>query len=69
MLYSHIGSNPLEIKKLTHLLTNIDTIFWIQEVNKIMFYIYLIMKVGNFIYNNIKELVAIRLISFRNEDT
>ena len=31
-----------------------------------MFHIYLIMKVGNFIYYNIKELVAIRLISIRN---
>ena len=31
-----------------------------------MFHIYLIIKVGNFIYYNIKELVAIRLISIRN---
>jgi hypothetical protein len=31
-----------------------------------MFHIYLIMKVGNFIYYNIKELVAISLISIRN---
>ena len=31
-----------------------------------MFHIYLIMKVGNFIYYNIKELVAIRFISIRN---
>ena len=31
-----------------------------------MLHIYLIMKVGNFIYYNIKELVAIRLISIRN---
>ena len=31
-----------------------------------MFHIYLIVKVGNFIYYNIKELVAIRLISIRN---
>ena len=31
-----------------------------------MFHIHLIMKVGNFIYYNIKELVAIRLISIRN---
>jgi hypothetical protein len=30
--------------------------------------IYLIMKVGNFIYYNIKELVAIRLILIRNWD-
>jgi hypothetical protein len=44
----------------------IDTIFWIQEINKIVFHIYLIMKAGNFIYYNIKELVAIRLISIRN---
>jgi hypothetical protein len=31
-----------------------------------MFHIYLIMKVWNFIYYNIKELVAIRWISIRN---
>ena len=38
----------------------------INHTFKIMFHIYLIMKVGNFIYYNIKELVAIRLISIRN---
>ena len=65
--HTFIIANRVTLLKQRNLLIYllIDTIFWIQEINK-MFHIYLILKVGNFMYYNIKELVAIRLISIRN---